>query len=86
MPCFFERTRQRGGDLILLPLEARIVGRDTFRPLPSFRNSYDITIPILIRMLIGKFEAQRRFVLNAFLLFLATRIGFERCPDIPSVE
>jgi hypothetical protein len=70
----------------LFLFETGIVGRDTFSPLPSFCNSYDVTVPILIRMFMSKFEAQRRLSPNAFLLFLATCVGFKRCPDVPFVE
>jgi hypothetical protein len=62
------------------------LGRDTFRPLPSFCDGYDVTIPILIRMFVSKFEAQRRLILNAFFLFLATCLRLIGRPDVPFVE
>ena len=70
----------------LLFLEARIIGRDAFRALPSFCNCYDVTVPILIGMFMSKFEAQRRLILNAFLFFLATCLRLKRRPDVPFVE
>src|ERR1017187_8819742 len=71
---------------ILLSLEPGIVGRDTCRPLSSFCDGYDVTIPILIRMFVSKFEAQRRLILNAFFLFLATCLRLIGGPDLPFAE
>ena len=68
--------RECGGNLLRF-LEARIASRDTFRPLPRFCNCYDVAVPILIGVFMSKFEAQRRLIPNAFLLFLATCIGLE---------
>ena len=34
----------------------------------------------------SKFEAQRRFIPNTFLLFLTACTGLERCPNVPFVE
>ena len=34
----------------------------------------------------SKLDAQRRLIPNAVFLFLASCIGFERCPDVPFVE
>src|ERR1017187_672961 len=58
-----ERARQSGGNLLRF-LEARIVGRDAFSPLPSFCNCYDVAVPILIRVFMSKVEAQRRLALD----------------------
>ena len=70
----------------LVSVEARVVGRDAFRALPSFCNCCDVAVLVLVGMFMGKFEAQRRLIANAFLLFLAACIGLERCLDIPPVE
>jgi hypothetical protein len=53
-------------------LEAGIVGGDAFRPLPGFRDRYDVAVRILVGTLTSKLEASRSFILNAFFLFLAS--------------
>ena len=42
-----------------------------------FCNCYDVAVPILIRVFMSKFEAQRCLIPNAVFLFFATCIGFE---------